>query len=469
MVATKFMEKFDLVVIGSGPAGEKAALQAAYYGRSVCVIDRGPVGGAWVNTGTIPSKTLRESALYLAGGKRRGVLENPTAEPTIRSFMALKRHLVSRWGEKIETNFRSHQVVRKLGSAQFIDKQVVELENGEQIRGDYFMIATGSRPRLVEELPVDGINVHDSETLLSLVDIPHSMIVLGGGVIACEYASIFQALGVQITLINGRDRLLGFVDTEATQFLEEALIDSGMLVRHDARATGVKQVGNKQVEVHLDDGTLALAETVFVALGRTPQLDGLNLDKVGVELTDWGSIKVDAYMRSSVPNIYAAGDVIGFPSLASAGMEQGRVAACHMFDQQRNPVDELIPSGIFTIPEISSVGMDEVAAKKAGFEPITGSAQYFENVRGPMLGEEHGLVKLVADRATGKLLGATIVGAQATELIHFAMAVIKYGGLVEDLTGFVFNLPSLSALYRQAAYTLLHNMRNSLEDTSKNS
>lgn len=452
------MEKFDLVVIGSGPAGEKAALQAGYYGGSVCVIDRGPVGGAWVNTGTIPSKTLRESALYLAGGKRRGVLDNPTAEPTIRSFMALKRHLVSRWREKIETNFRSHKVVRKLGSASFVDPYTVALETGEQVRGDFFMVATGSKPRLVEELPVDGIHVHDSETLLQLEEIPHSMIVLGGGVIACEYASIFQALGVQITLLNGRERLLGFLDIEATDFLEKALIDSGMLVRHNVRATAIKHVEKKQIEVHLDDGTLASAETVFVALGRTPVLEGLNLDAVGVELTDWGSIKVDAFMRSSVSHIYAAGDVIGFPSLASAGMEQGRVAACHMFDQQRDPVDELIPSGIFTIPEVSSVGMDEAAAIKSGFDPVSGTAQYAENVRGPMLGEERGLVKLVADRASGKLLGATIVGAQATELIHFAMAVIKYGGSVEDLTRFVFNLPSLSALYRQAAYTLLHNL-----------
>lgn len=453
------MEKFDLVVIGSGPAGEKAALQAGYYGRSVCVIDRGPVGGAWVNTGTIPSKTLRESALYLAGGRRRGVLDNPTAEPTIRSFMALKRHLVSRWREKIETNFRSHQVVRKLGSARFIDPHTIELDSGEKVQGEYFMIATGSKPRLVDELPVDGVHVHDSETLLRLEDIPHSMIVLGGGVIACEYASIFQALGVQVTLVNGRERLLGFLDIEATDFLEKALIDSGMLVRHNARATGVKRLGKKQIEVHLDDGTLALAETVFVALGRTPELSDLNLDATGVELTDWGSIKVDAWMRSSIPHIYAAGDVIGFPSLASAGMEQGRVAACHMFDQRRDPVSELIPSGIFTIPEVSSVGMDEAAAKAAGYDPVSGSARYHENVRGPMLGEEHGLVKLVADRASGKLIGATIVGAQATELIHFAMAVIKYGGSVDDLTGFVFNLPSLSALYRQAAYTLLHNLK----------
>ena len=450
------MEKFDLIVIGSGPAGEKAALQAAYYGKSVCVIDKGPAGGAWVNTGTIPSKTLRESALYLAGGRRRGVVGQPM--PTIRSFMALKRHLVSRWREKIESGFRARGVARRLGEARFVDAHTVEIDGETRLSADYILIATGSHPRPAPELPVDGEAVHDSDTLLRMDAIPHSMIVLGGGVIACEYASIFQALGVQVTLINGRDRLLGFIDPEATDFLEAALIEAGMVVRHDARAEGLRQVEKNQVEVRLDDGTLASAETVFVALGRKPAIEGLNLEAAGVALTDWGAIAVDGEMRTSQPNIYAAGDVVGFPSLASAGMEQGRVAACHMFDHQRGPVDELIPGGIFTIPELSSVGMDARAAREAGFDPVTGSAHYRENVRGPMLGEELGMVKLVADRASGRLLGATIVGAQATELIHFAMAAIKYGGTVEQLTRFVFNLPSLSALYRQAAYAALDAM-----------
>lgn len=449
------MNEYELVVIGSGPAGEKAALQAAFFGHKVCVIERGPAGGAWVNTGTIPSKTLRESALFLAGGRRRGVVTNPSAaNPTVRSFMALKRHLVARWREKVETSFRKRQVARIRGTARFVDPHTVELDDGTRIRGDHILIATGSRPRAVKELPVDGRQVHDSETLLGMEQIPLSMIVLGGGVIACEYASIFQALGVQVTLINGRDRLLGFVDPEATDFLEQALKDGGMVVRHGARPLGLTRVCHNDVELALSDGTVASAETVFVALGREPVLAELDLAKAGVGLTDWGTIAVDQYMRTSVPHIYAAGDVIGFPSLASAGMEQGRVAAAHMFGHGRGGVDELIPSGIFTIPELSAVGLDEEAARAAGYDPVSGSAHYRENVRAPMLGDEHGLVKLVADRATGKLLGATIVGNQATELVHFAMAVLHYGGSVADLTRFVFNLPSLSALYRQAAYAV---------------
>ncbi len=450
------MEKYDLVVIGSGSAGEKAALQAAYYGHSVCVIDKGPAGGAWVNTGTIPSKTLRESALYLARGRRGGVLSDPSAMPTVRSFMALRRHLVARWRGKIEQNFRSHGIARLRGTARFVSPHRLQVGDDHEVEGRYILIATGSRPRNVPELPVDGQWVHDSETLLNLEQIPQSMVVLGGGVIACEYASIFQSLGVQVTLLNGRDRLLGFVDPEITDFLEAAMIDAGMVVRHDVRAEGIERVDQGEVEVYLNDGTVASGETVFVALGRVPVLGDLNLEVTGVALTDWNTVKVDTRMVTSVPLIYAAGDVVGFPSLASAGMEQGRRAAANMFGHDRGSVDELIPSGIFTIPELSSIGLDEAAASKAGYTPVCGSAHYRENVRAPMLGDERGMVKLVADRDSGKLLGATIVGNQATELIHFALAVIKYGGTVDDLTRFVFNLPSLSALYRQAAYTVLH-------------
>jgi NAD(P) transhydrogenase len=453
------MQTYDLVVIGSGPAGEKAALQAAYYGKKVCVIDRGPTGGAWVNTGTIPSKTLRESALYLAGGRHHGVQTDPYAMPTVRSFMALKRHLVARWGEKIEQNFRRHGVRRFRGMASFADAHTVMLEDGSRIQGSFFLIATGSRPRGVPELPVDGIRVHDSETLLRMEKIPHSMIVLGGGVIACEYASIFQALGVQVTLINGRERLLGFVDAEATNFLQNALSDAGMVVRHQARPLRLEQVYDGEVALSLDDGTVVSAETLFVALGREPVLDNLGLDAIGIRIADWGAIEVDDYMRTSVPHIYAAGDVVGFPSLASAGMEQGRVAASHMFGFDRGPVGKLIPSGIFTIPELSSVGLELEQAIAEGFDAVSGTADYRENVRAPMLGDEHGFIKLVADRDSGKLLGATIIGHQATELIHFALAVIHYGGQVSDLTRFVFNLPSLSALYRQAAYTVMHEMQ----------
>jgi NAD(P) transhydrogenase len=452
------MLSYDLVVIGSGPAGEKAAVQAARYGHSVCVIDRSPAGGAWVNNGTIPSKTLRESALYLAGGRRRGVMMDPSATPTVRSFMAMKRHLVARWRDKVEQNFRSHQVARMYGTARFVDPHTLEVDDGTHVRGRYILIATGSRPRQVDSLPVDGRLVHDSDSILSLERIPASMIVLGGGVIACEYASIFQALGVQVTLINGRDRILGFLDREVTDFLEATFRDNGMVIRHQARPRRVDHSNPGDLELYLDDGTIASAEVIFVALGRTPVTEDLNLEAAGVQLTSWHTVEVNDHQQSNVPHIYAAGDVVGFPSLASAGMEQGRVAAAHMFGVERGGLAELIPAGVFTIPEVSSVGMDAEQAAEQGFEPVTGSASYSQAVRAAMIGDDVGLVKLVADRATGRLLGATIAGNQATELIHFAQAVIRYQGTVQDLNEFVFNLPSLSVMYKQAAYRVMEQM-----------
>lgn len=449
------MESYELVVIGSGPGGEKAALFAADHGHSVCVIDQAPAGGAWVNTGTIPSKTLRESALYLAGGRRHGVVSAPSTTPTIRSFMSLKRHLVARWRERIEHDFKDRSITRICATAQFIDANTLGLSNGDQVRGDNILIATGSRPRSVPELSVDGVLVHDSDTLLSLHNIPASMIVLGGGVIACEYASIFQALGVQVTLINGRDRLLGFVDHEMSDFLECTFRESGMVVRNDARPESLQTEKGEGVEVYLDDGTMDSAEIVLVALGRQPVTDKLNLKGAGVSLTHWGTIDVDEHMRTEIDHIYAAGDVVGFPSLASMGMEQGREAAAHMFGIERLGIDSLIPNGVFTIPELSSVGFTAEEAVKQGFDPICATALYDKTVRSHMLGKNLGMIKLVVDRESHCLLGASIVGSHATELIHIAMTIIRYGGTVDDLDRFVFNVPTLSVLYKVAAQDVL--------------
>lgn len=448
------MDTYDLVVIGSGPAGEKSATQAADRGLSVCVIDAGPSGGAWVNTGTIPSKTLRESARLLARGRNSGVIADPSANPTVRSFLSLNRHLVAMWREQVEARFRARNIARARGRARFVDPNVLELDTGKRIRGTYIVIATGSSPRAVPQLPVDGHMIQDSNTILALDHIPHSMIVLGGGVVACEYASIFQALGVQVTLINGRGELLGFMDQEAIDYLQSILKRGGMAIRHNARPESLGRTLYGEMDLNLSDGTVVSADMIFVALGRTPNTADLNLEAAGLDITDWGAVDTNDYMQTAVPHIYAVGDVVGFPSLASAGMEQGRVAANHLSGGRRAPLDELIPSGIYTIPEVSSIGLDETTAREKGHDLIVGKAQYEENVRSHMLMENEGLVKLVADKRDGKLLGASVVGTQATELVHFAQAVIKYGGTVTDLQRFVFNVPTLSALFRQAAETM---------------
>ncbi|MDP6932385.1 MAG: Si-specific NAD(P)(+) transhydrogenase, partial [Myxococcota bacterium] len=455
---TEDESKYELVVVGSGPAGEKAAVQAAYLGHRTCVIDKGAAGGAWVNTGTIPSKTLRESALYLAGGRHRGLYAPFSRDLTIRNLMALERRLVARWREKVEQSFRKHDVTRLCGRAHFVDAHTLELDDGTRAHGKHILIATGSRPRRLDAAPVDGVHVHDSDSVLSLDQIPDTLVVLGGGVIGCEYASMFQALGVQVTLLDTRDHLLGWLDPDASKSLEEIFTQGGMVVRHGVHAERVETTPSG-VSVFLDDGTLTQGDVLLVAAGRVPNVEDLNLDVTGVKVTRWGTIPTNEYMQSEVPHIYAAGDVVGFPSLASVSMEQGRVASAHMFGENRGPLGSLFPYGVYTIPEVSCVGLTPDAAREKGYDPVCGTAGYNHSVRAAMLGAEQGMVKLVCERSTGQLLGATIVGAQATELVHFAAAVIQYGGTIHDLVRFVFNLPSLSVLFKQASYDILHHIR----------
>lgn len=455
------MDSYDLVVIGSGPAGEKGAVQAAYLGHSVLVVDAGLAGGAWVNTGTIPSKTLRETALYLAGGRGLGLSAPFGRERSVANLMAMERRIVSRWREKVERSFRLHGITRRTARAKFIGPHTLELSDGTRVRGDHILIATGSRPRPVEFAQVDGARIHDSDTLLSIPSIPETLVVLGGGVIACEYASIMQALGVQVTLLNSRDRLLRWLDPDVSALLEEIFVQDGMVVRHEARATAT-EVLHTGVDVHLDDGTLVQSDMCLIGLGRLPNTGDLGLAAAGIDLDNWGTIAVDGFQRTSVEHIYAAGDVVGFPSLASVSMEQGRVATAHMFGEDRGELGTLFPYGVFTIPELSTVGLDEEAATKAGHAVVTGTADYRHSARSVMLGAETGMVKLVVDRESRRLLGATVIGAQATELIHYAAAVIHYGGTIDELITFVFNLPTLSVLYKQAAYDAIHKIK--LED-----
>ena len=384
------MERFDLVVIGSGPAGEKGAVQAAYLGKSVLVVDEGLAGGAWVNTGTIPSKTLRESALYLAGGRGLGL---PAAfggrERSVANLMSMERHTVARWREKVERNFRAHEIQRRTARASFIDPHRIALSDGSEVYAERVLISTGSRPRAVPFAPVDGVKILDSDTILQIPRIPETMIVLGGGVIGCEYASIMQALGVQVTLFNGQERLLGWLDEDISLRLEEIFTGAGMVVRHGARAAAT-EVTRGGVNVRFEDGTLARADMCLLALGRVPNTESLNLEAAGISLTKWGSVPVDEFQRTTTSHIYAAGDVVGFPSLASVSMEQGRVATAHMFDEARGALQKLFPYGVYTIPEVSTVGLSESRAQEEGRAYVVGQADYRQSVRSVMLGAEQG-------------------------------------------------------------------------------
>jgi len=460
------MTKYDLVVIGSGPAGEKAAAQAAYFGKKVSVIERGEwLGGVCVNTGTIPSKCLREAALYYSGLLQRGLygIDYSLREGlTVREWMHRKDVVVELERKKVKENLLLHRTDFIRGTARFEDPHtlaVAKSDGGtERVSGNVVLIATGSRPNRPPGIPFDGHHIFDSDTILDMDRIPKSMIVVGGGVIGCEYASIFTALGVKVTLVDGRDRLLSFLDSEVSQRLGERLTALGLqLVPKERPASAEKCEGG--VRVTLQSGKVLEAETALFSTGRNGVVEGLGLEKAGVELNKYGLIKVNDFFQTSVPNIYAAGDVIGFPALASTSMEQGRVAMCHAFRlAYKQRVPEMLPLGIYTIPEISALGETEESCKTKGILYEVGRAHYANNARGQIIGDMTGVLKLIFRRTDRLLLGVHVIGEGATDLVHIGMMTMEFGGRLDNLIDSVFNYPTLSETYKAAAYDGLGNL-----------
>ncbi len=460
------MESFDLVVIGSGPAGEKGAAQAAYFGKRVALIERGPdLGGAGVNTGTVPSKTLRESALYFSGLRQRGLygIDYSLREGlTVQGFMHRKDAVVSAERLKIATNLAAHKIELIAGAARFEDAHTVTVvsERGTQrnLRGEVILIATGSKPHRPPEIPFDDKAIFDSDSILRMDRIPKSMIVVGGGVIGCEYASIFTAMGVEVTLVDGRERLLPFLDAEISELLRSRLADLGLKFCFQERARGTERIAGG-VRMTLASGKVIEAETALLAAGRRGAVDGLGLDRAGLGINARGNIDVNDHYQTHVRHIYAAGDVIGFPALASTSMEQGRVAMCHAFGfPYKQRLASQLPMGIYTIPEISAVGetTESCEIRKIGFE--VGRAKYANNARGQIIGESTGMLKLIFRSDNRQLLGVQIFGEGATELIHLGMAVLESGGAIDTFIELVFNFPTLSELYKYAAYDGLGNL-----------
>ncbi|MGB7230122.1 MAG: FAD-dependent oxidoreductase, partial [Candidatus Acidiferrum sp.] len=359
-------ENFDLIVIGCGPAGEKAGAQAAYFGKRVAIIERAPdVGGSCINTGTVPSKTLRESALYFSGLKQRGLygIDYSLKENlTVQDFMRHERAVVEMERQRILKNLDLHQIELVRGQAAFEDAHTVivaDANGSRRLRGAIILIATGSKPHRPPEIAFDDVHTFDSDTFLQMERIPKSLAVIGGGVIGCEYASIFVALGVEVTLVDGRDRLLPFLDAEISDRLRDRLAALGMRFLFNERPVKVEN-SSAGVRLAMTSGKTLEVETALFAAGRRAAIDGLALEKAGLALNDRGHIPVDENFRTSAANIYAAGDVIGFPALASTSMEQGRVAVCHAFGfQYKQRVASMLPMGIYTIPEISAVGETE--------------------------------------------------------------------------------------------------------------
>lgn len=458
---------FDLIVIGSGPAGEKAGAQAAYFGKRVAVIEYADhVGGSCINTGTIPSKTLRESALYFSGLKQRGLygIDYSLKENlTIQDFMHHERDVVERERKRILQNLTLHHIELVRGRASFEDPHTVSVSGADgirQLRGDVILISTGSKPYRPPEIAFDDVQVFDSDTFLQMEHIPQSLAVIGGGVIGCEYASVFIALGVKVVLVDGRDRLLPFLDAEISERLRTRLAALGMQfwfnerpVKVSTRPTGV------EAEIEMKSGKVLQAEAVLFAAGRRAAVDALSLEKAGLAVNDRGYLSVDENYCTAVPHIYAAGDVIGFPALASTSMEQGRVAVCHAFGfNYKQRVASMLPMGVYTIPEISAVGETEESCREKKIDYCVGRALYANNARGHIIGDTAGMIKLVFSRADKKLLGVSIIGESATELIHIGMLVLDNHRTIDEFIEEVFNYPTLSEGYKYAAYDGLGNL-----------
>jgi len=453
-------EYYDLVVVGAGPAGEKGAAQAAYFGKRVCIIERAPKpGGAAVNTGTVPSKTLRETALYFSGLRQRGLYGvdyTVKRDITIADFMFRERSVIEAEWKLIDENLRRHEITQVQGTARLLDAQTVEVtryrEPPREISGQVILIATGSQPQPPDGFAVDGSVIVDSDTLLTLDRIPRSMIVIGGGVIGCEYACIFAALGVRVTVVTNRRRLLTHLDADVSDALRQqmtARLGIAVYVDTDVAHAGVE---DGRAVVRVGENELS-ADCLLYCAGRIGSSAGLGLETIGVETNARGFIVVDQQYRTAVPGVYAAGDVVGFPALASTSMEQARVAMCHAFDlRYKQALANVIPYGVFTIPEVATVGQTEeqLHAQHVDFE--CGRASYRTNPRGQIIGDLEGFVKLVFRPDTQQLLGCSIVGEGASELIHVAMACMSFGGTIDFFIQSVFNYPSLADVFKYAAY-----------------
>lgn len=453
------MPPYDLIVIGSGPAGEKGSAQAAYFGKRVALVEKEQVlGGAAANTGTLPSKTLRETALYLSGFRQRGLYGISLSlkdRVTVRDFLFRERLVKESERTRVMHNLRRHGVDLYIGAATFIDAHTVAVRPARaaeiQLCGDVILIATGSTPHRPALYPFHDPRVYDSDTILNLHDIPPTMLVVGGGVIGCEYACMFAALGIRVTLVESRDRLLGFLDGEISQALLERMTALGIDVRMPDAVAAVRD--NDHIHVVLQSGAALDTDTILVASGRGGNTETLGLDRLGIETTERGHVVVNQSFQTAVPHVYAAGDVIGFPALASTSMEQARLAMCHAFNlTYKTGMAQVLPYGIFTIPECSMAGETEESLQKQGVPYVVGRASYGANARGQIIGDTEGFLKLIFRRGDWRLLGVHIIGELATELVHVGLTALLMQASNQLFIETCYNYPTLTELYKYATY-----------------
>ncbi|MEZ2130606.1 MULTISPECIES: Si-specific NAD(P)(+) transhydrogenase [unclassified Sinorhizobium] len=453
------MHQYDLVVVGSGPAGRRGAIQAAKLGKKVLVIEQGKrVGGVSVHTGTIPSKTLRETALNLSGWRERGfygqayrVKQEISAEDLRRRLLITLDHEV----EVLEHQFARNRVQSVRGKASFINPTTLQVvkEDGEtvEVTGTSILLAVGTKPFRPDYIPFDGKVILDSDELLEMEELPRSMIVIGAGVIGIEYATIFSALDTQVTVVDPKATMLDFIDREIVEDFTYQLRDRNMKLSLGQKADKIEKLPDGKVSVTLDNGRRITAEMVLFAAGRMGATDTLNLPVVGLEADSRGRLKVNPEtFQTSVPHIFAAGDVVGFPSLASTSMEQGRIAARVAIGAIAKEPQKYFPYGIYAVPEISTCGLSEEEVKERGIPYECGIARFRETSRGHIMGLDTGLLKMIFSLKTRRLLGVHIVGEGATELVHIGQAVLNLKGTVEYFVENTFNYPTLAEAYKIA-------------------
>jgi NAD(P) transhydrogenase len=455
------MDSFDLVVIGGGAAGEKGAVQAAYFGKKVALIEKEPVhGGAMVNTGTLPSKTLRETALTLSGFRQRGldgVDFGLSRQASVKDLLTRLGRVVAEERTRLRANLNRHNVTTFEGAARFVDAHTIGIDRGGteyKIEAKHVLIATGSRPVRPALFPFDLRSVYDSDEIVNVDEIPKSMLVVGGGVIGCEYACIFATLGTKVTIVETRDSILGFLDEEMIEALTARMTALGIDLRTSTSVTKCEATRD-HVALELSPGGRLEADVVLVCAGRQAATASLNLAAAGISAGKRGQLDVDAQFATTVKHISACGDVIGFPSLASTSMEQARVAVVHFFDLgYKKQVARIFPYGIYTIPEVSMAGETEAALREKKVDYVKGVANFGDNARGLIIGE-HGKLKLLFDRTTMKLLGVHCIGEGATELIHVGLLAMMREAGADLFIETCFNYPTLAEAYKYATYDAL--------------
>jgi NAD(P) transhydrogenase len=462
--------KFDLVVIGSGPAGEKAAVEAAKMHKTVAIVERRSVqGGVCLHTGTIPSKTLRETVVYIAGLRQRsayGLIGSGRPNLTPRELMYRKDQVIRQELDVIQQNMARMGIEVVQGTGTITDPHTVTITNDEgarrTIKTEFIIISTGTRSHRPDDIEFDGKFIYDAETILDLDIIPRTLTIIGSGVIGCEYASIFSHLGVRVTIVDRRDKLLPFLDREIAEALSYLMRKYGVTLVLNEEPDDIF-VDSDQVVTVTRSGRRVASDRLLYTAGRTGNTASLGLDELGIKTDRRGLITVNERYQTDVPNIYAVGDVIGFPSLASVSMDQGRLAAIHAFNEgDISCLNTLLPFGIYTIPEVSIVGETEESLAAAGQDYEIGTARYYELARGQIINDHDGMMKILFDPKSRRLFGVHIIGERATELVHIGQAVMGHGGTLDYFVETVLNYPTLAEAYKVAALDGLSRLNHRL-------